>query len=503
MRLLIYCRVSSEEQAERGHSLAAQERLCREALERRDDEIAGVISDPAEHGDNMDRPGILRLREELAAGSADGVCVLDLDRFSRDYAHHIIIANELVKQGHHVYSVADNADYADEEQRVFLDIKAAIAADELRKIRRRSRRGLAERAQQGLTLGPPPFGYRKQVDEYSNAIPGAPIQPVFDEATVVRELFDRYLDGESLQELAEDLFARGVRSHRGGVRWTAARVGEILRSPVYRGRVVHGEEVYAGQHDAIITEETWRATQRRLKERAILHPRRRGSLSPLMRCGICGGPVRISTSPDENREYFQCAMRFNRPAEDRHEPFSARAQAVEAVLWAWLSHLITEDVLAEAARKHYQREVAARRQGRRAEVADRLLEVEDGIALNLRAARSGALPEDMLHDENAPLVSEREKLGRELAQIDAAAGLPERDLSWLKEAGRATIERLQETEDAGRRREFLGRIFEHVDLWSDRMVIYHRLDLLPPREVALPRYWRSEWGAEHVEFGAT
>jgi len=94
-------------------------------------------------------------------------------------------------------------------------------------------------------------------------------------------LFDAYIGGESLQNLAEQLTARGVRSHRGEVRWTAARVGEILRNPVYRGKVVHGDDEYHGQHEALIGDERWRSVQQRLARRSVIHPRRRASLSLL------------------------------------------------------------------------------------------------------------------------------------------------------------------------------------------------------------------------------
>lgn len=497
MQVVVYCRVSTDAQAEEGYSLAAQERLCREAAARRGDTVLAVVRDAGEHGDDPNRPGLREVMSYLQDG-ADGVYVTDLDRFHRSYRHYLTLAHEIIEAGCHLYTVNNAADYADEDQRTLLDMLAAFGAGEVRKIRRRVRQALSQRAQEGLTLGPPPFGYQKAIDERGNAIADEPIEPAIDEAVIVRELFNRYRAGESLQGLAEDMVSRGVRTHRGTVRWTASRIGDILRNPVYRGRVVHGDEDYPGEHFALIDAELWRAVQKRLNERAAEPKRRRYHLSGLMRCGACGGTVRISTSADSKRNYFHCAERLHRPPADRHEPFSARAEAVEALCWAFLRRAIAEDMLAEAVLRHQQEASRRGRADKRAEVAQRLAEVEEEISLSLRAVGRGLLPEDMLEDQNRPLVTERETLRRELARIDAANDIPTADLEWARNVGHETLERAEQSKNAGVRRETLQRVIERVDLWGDCIVIHPRFADVGGLRVQLPKYWRTEWGSDEA-----
>ncbi|MEA3403082.1 MAG: recombinase family protein [Armatimonadota bacterium] len=499
MNVLIYCRVSTPDQAEHGYSLPAQERLCRERAEARGDAVVGVIRDPAQHGDDPDRPGLREAHERLEAGDADGLYVVDLDRLHRDYAQHLILANELVQAGYHLYSVSDSADYADEDQRLLLDIKAAVAADELRRIRRRSRRGIAERAQHGLTLGPPAMGYRKQVDERGNPIPDEPIVIVPEDAELVRWLFDRYAHGASLQELAQECNRRGVPKVRGAGRWSAGQVGRMLYNPVYRGLVVHRDETYPGQHEAIIGSERWQNVQRRLRQRADVHPRSRSTtLTPLMQCGVCGGPVNTNVAVAGQRTYYVCAARLDLPEDQRHPPWNTRAEAVEAILWAWLGRLITDEHLERAARIHQQRRQSRHHRGEQQQLRDEVASVEDEIATNVRAAHADALPEDMLPQLNAPLIDRRDRLRQRLRRLEAQADVPERDARWMREAGLAAIEAIRESDDVARRRDFLGRVYSYVEVWGNRIRMHHTLEDIAPRTVRLPSFWSPLRGIDEV-----
>ena len=55
---LVYCRVSTEEQAEKGYSLDTQEKLCRDFAERSGYRVAGVFRDEGKSGTTLDRPAL-------------------------------------------------------------------------------------------------------------------------------------------------------------------------------------------------------------------------------------------------------------------------------------------------------------------------------------------------------------------------------------------------------------------------------------------------------------
>lgn len=492
MRILIYCRVSTDAQAERGHSLGAQERLCREAAERRGDEVVGVVRDGGEHGDDPDRPGIREVRARLESGEVAGVYVLDLDRLHRDYAHHLILANELVQQNYHVYSVSDSADYADEDRRVLLDVKAAIAADELRRIRRRSRRGIAERVEKGLALGLPAYGYSAVRDERGNVISDEPFIIAPEEAAIVREIFQRYAGGESLVSIAKDLKGRGVRSKSGGCCWSPSRLGQVLDNHTYRGRVVHKDRVLPGLHEAIIDEDLWARVQARRNRQRGLHPKEKSSLSPLFVCGICGGPVHINMTTRVHlvHRYIICRERMYTPIADRHDYIGPRLAAVEAICWAYVRRVIRTGDWRRGVALHRERVEASQRNGERAEVVAELAEVDDALAVNLRAAQSGAIPEGLLARENAPLMERRERLKARLERIDEAA-MQAGGIEWSEELSTAYVDALEHIEDAGRRREALQKFIERVEVWHTYVRVIPVLEGLPALRVEVPKYWRT------------
>ena len=97
MRTLIYCRVSTEDQAEK-FGLPSQLRACREYAASRSYEIVGEISDDGISGATLDRPGLTRLRTMVAAGSVDVILTYDVDRLSRELAHLLILKPEIEKR---------------------------------------------------------------------------------------------------------------------------------------------------------------------------------------------------------------------------------------------------------------------------------------------------------------------------------------------------------------------------------------------------------------------
>ena len=83
MRVFGYVRVSSEEQATSGQSLAAQEEKLRLYARLHGLELVDLVSDAGISGKSLDRPGISRILEGLKAGEASGIVVAKMDRLSR------------------------------------------------------------------------------------------------------------------------------------------------------------------------------------------------------------------------------------------------------------------------------------------------------------------------------------------------------------------------------------------------------------------------------------
>ncbi len=83
MIALGYARCSTQEQADAGNGLAAQEKAIRAECERRGWRLLDVARDEGHSGKNLDRPALHHALQQIAAGEAGGLIVAKLDRASR------------------------------------------------------------------------------------------------------------------------------------------------------------------------------------------------------------------------------------------------------------------------------------------------------------------------------------------------------------------------------------------------------------------------------------
>src|SRR5215208_5269415 len=90
-RAILYARVSTKEQAESGYSLAQQLEALREYAAREGHEVLEEVTDPGQSGANLERPGMDRVRDLVAAGRVSVVFAQDWDRFAREPAHHYLL----------------------------------------------------------------------------------------------------------------------------------------------------------------------------------------------------------------------------------------------------------------------------------------------------------------------------------------------------------------------------------------------------------------------------
>jgi predicted site-specific integrase-resolvase len=89
-RAILYARVSTDEQARSGYSLAQQLEALRGYAEREGYEVLEEVSDPGQSGTSLERPGMDRVRDLVAAGGVSVVLAQDRDRFAREPAYHYL-----------------------------------------------------------------------------------------------------------------------------------------------------------------------------------------------------------------------------------------------------------------------------------------------------------------------------------------------------------------------------------------------------------------------------
>src|ERR671938_1579853 len=109
-RAILYARVSTDEQARSGYSLAQQIEALREYAAREGYEVLEEVQDPGQSGASLERPGMDRVRDLVAAGGISVVLAQDRDRFAREPAYHYLFKRELEEYGAKLKALNDRGD---------------------------------------------------------------------------------------------------------------------------------------------------------------------------------------------------------------------------------------------------------------------------------------------------------------------------------------------------------------------------------------------------------
>lgn len=221
MKTAIYIRVSTEEQAESGLGLAAQEARCRALATAKGWEIAGVYREEGVSGtlDPRVRPEASRLLADAAAGLFGAILVLKLDRLARraEWIHRTL--RELEGMGVGLTSVSEPVDTSSAMGKAFIGISAVFAELERNLIAERTSQALAAKRAKGEKFGAPPLGVR-HADGKAHEIS--------EERATVERIAELRAEGLSLAAIAEQLTAEGRSTKRGG-RWASATVFYVVR----------------------------------------------------------------------------------------------------------------------------------------------------------------------------------------------------------------------------------------------------------------------------------
>src|SRR5215204_6513197 len=94
-RAILYARVSTDEQARSGYSLAQQIEALRAHAAREGYEVLEEVVNPGQSGASLERPGIDRVRDLVASGGVSVVLAQDRDRFAREPAYLYLLREEL------------------------------------------------------------------------------------------------------------------------------------------------------------------------------------------------------------------------------------------------------------------------------------------------------------------------------------------------------------------------------------------------------------------------
>lgn len=273
----LYLRVSTEAQADEGYSLAAQSEKLEAYCRLKEIQHFRQYVDGGFSGSNLTRPAVTQLIESIRSGEVERVVVYKLDRLSRSQKDTLyLIEDVFAPHGVDFVSINENIDTGTPYGRAMIGILSAFAQLERENIFLRTRMGMVERVRQGFWPGGGkiPFGY-----DYD---PAKGILVPNSDADTVREIYARYLAGESAGRIARTL----------GLKYEHL-VRQILDRESNTGVILYKGERYPGRHEPLIDRETWLRAQRRLHRPNRPRAAESGRLlTGLLVCGHCGAKMR-------------------------------------------------------------------------------------------------------------------------------------------------------------------------------------------------------------------
>jgi site-specific DNA recombinase len=343
MKVAVYVRVSTEEQAKEGYSISAQKERLTAYCMSQGWEIVNFYVDEGYSAKNMDRPELKRMLKHIQEGIIECVLVYRLDRLTRSVLDLYKLLELFEKHNCKFKSATEVYDTTTAMGRMFITIVAALAQWERENLGERIRMGLQEKARQGKWVpNQAPYGYDLENDKLTiNAF----------EASVVRRIFDMYLSGMGTVKIAATLNQEGVKTKNNAI-WHSFSIRYILRNPLYAGKIRWNFKVNNDQYfevkteavPAIIPEETFIKTQKIIESRKKKHPRAATSeyiFSGVARCARCGSPLSGKCNSRKVKFYI-CSNRQNGLCDMP----SFKEEYLEA---RFLEHLSKIDIREEAA----------------------------------------------------------------------------------------------------------------------------------------------------------
>jgi len=315
-KAVIYCRVSSAKQTTRGDGLGSQETRCREYAKYKGYEVAEVFKDDMS-GSMIDRPGMKSMLAHLRKYRRNPQVVIidDISRLARGLEAHLQLRAAIASAGGILES--PSIEFGEDSDSVLVEnLLASVSQHQRQKNGEQTKNRMRARTMNGYWVFQAPVGYKfERVSGHGKLL-------VRDEplASIVQEGLEGFASGR-FQIQAE--VVRFLETHpdyprdsRGIIR--NQRVSNLLTNVVYAGCIEvpnWGITLRKGHHAGLISLETFKKIEERLKERAQAPARKNINLDFPLRgavlCGHCDSPLTACWSSGRSARYayYLCPKR--------------------------------------------------------------------------------------------------------------------------------------------------------------------------------------------------
>jgi site-specific DNA recombinase len=266
--------------------------------------FAGIYSDRGKTGTKIkNRMGFSRMVRDAMEGKIDTILCKSISRFARNVTDTLNTIRALGSAGVNVVFEKEHLDTSNMQSEFILTMLAAVAQEESRSISSNITWANTKRFEKGEAKFSRILGYKKEMD-----IPWIVVE---EEAAIVEEAFQLFLEGYSTRQISKFFIEKGYEKANGRTDWSASIIRDMLQNERYTGDVLcqktytkdhlsHEIEKNLGErnqfliknnHEPIIDRNTFDEVQKRITENKTNVKRGKRKSYPLsgrLVCGECG-----------------------------------------------------------------------------------------------------------------------------------------------------------------------------------------------------------------------
>ncbi len=356
---VIYLRVSTKEQAERGgeaegFSIPAQRDACIRKAEQLGGQVVEEFVDAGESARSSSRPDLQRMLTYLQQESVQYVIVHKVDRLARNRADDVEITLAIQKAGATLVSVSENIDKTPSGM-LLHGIMSSIAEFYSQNLAAEIVKGTETKVKRGGTPTVAPIGYLN----VRHVIDGREVRTVevdSERALHIRWAFEQYATGQwGLNQLAAALEERGLRRRPTRTRDARAvpmnKVHEILRNRYYMGVVTWRSVEYPGKHEPLVDAALFERVQDMLRARRQSEARAQRHqqyLAGSVFCARCDSKLVYSKSTGRSARYgYWICLGRHKHKNGCDLPYLAEERVDAAVVRQWRGENLPVDIADE------------------------------------------------------------------------------------------------------------------------------------------------------------
>jgi DNA invertase Pin-like site-specific DNA recombinase len=240
----------------------------------------------------------------LKRNRSHALLVEKTDRLYRNFRDYVTM-DDLGVEIHFVKEGGILAPDSRSSDKFMHSIRVAFAKNCVDNLSEETKKGMLEKARQGIWPSYAPLGYRN--------VPGCDgkrtIEPDATLAPIITKLFELYATGRyAVRQMANTARELGLVYRKSGGAVPTSTVHKILRNRIYMGDFEFDGKVYRGTHRPLVSRELWDRVQGILDGRGSKKTHRvkeRFAFTDLITCGHCGCAM-VAEMKKGRYVYYHC-----------------------------------------------------------------------------------------------------------------------------------------------------------------------------------------------------